>query len=209
MKDGFELVVKILNPNAGPTHYTTASEVATIQYVVLTYCSRSTESKLGLEYIVMEKAQGIKLSCLWENLKPYDKLSIVKQIVAHSLRQSSHFMVHYTAVKTFQNLRVLKLTRPLQSDPQQGELSLMIEEGKLMWTEDPDFLKIYQHILPKGDALNMGIIWHNDLHIDNIFVDKHNPTKITSIIDWQAVPIYLMFLVAHHLSLIEYNGPKL
>jgi hypothetical protein len=71
-----------------------------------------------------------------------------------------------------------------------------------------DFLKIYQHILPKGDALNMGIIWHNDLHTDNIFVDKDNPTKITGIIDWQAVPIYPMFLVAHHPSLIEYDGPK-
>jgi hypothetical protein len=33
MKDGLELVVKIPNPNAGPTHYTTASEVATMQYV--------------------------------------------------------------------------------------------------------------------------------------------------------------------------------
>ncbi|PKX96504.1 uncharacterized protein P174DRAFT_79870 [Aspergillus novofumigatus IBT 16806] len=40
------------------------------------------------------------------------------------------------------------------------------------------------------------------------FVDKDNPTQITSIIDWQAVPIYPIFLVAHHPSLIEYDGPK-
>lgn len=33
MQDRRELVVKIPNPNAGPSHYTTASEVATMQYV--------------------------------------------------------------------------------------------------------------------------------------------------------------------------------
>ncbi|KAG2026398.1 hypothetical protein GB937_001908 [Aspergillus fischeri] len=33
MQDGLELVVKIPNPNAGASHYTTASEVATMQYV--------------------------------------------------------------------------------------------------------------------------------------------------------------------------------
>ncbi|KAK1141887.1 hypothetical protein N8T08_008400 [Aspergillus melleus] len=36
----------------------------------------------------------------------------------------------------------------------------------------------------------------------------HDPTKITSIIDWQAIPIYPMFLVTHHPSLIDYDGPK-
>lgn len=71
-----------------------------------------------------------------------------------------------------------------------------------------DFLKIYQYILPKDDRLNAGIIWHNDLHADNIFVDKENPTKITSIIDWQAIPVYPVFMIAHHPSLIEYDGPK-
>ncbi|KNG89417.1 hypothetical protein ANOM_001889, partial [Aspergillus nomiae NRRL 13137] len=90
MQDGRELVVKIPHPNAGPSHYTTASEVATMQYArenlhlpvpkVITYCSRVVESKLGSEYIVMEKAQGIELSRMWESLKPRDKLSITKQI---------------------------------------------------------------------------------------------------------------------------------
>lgn len=31
----------------------------------------------------------------------------------------------------------------------------------------------------------------------------------TSIIDWQAVPIYPMFLIAHQPSLVEYEGPRL
>ena len=33
MQDGKQLIVKIPNPNSGPAHYTTASEVATMQFV--------------------------------------------------------------------------------------------------------------------------------------------------------------------------------
>ncbi|GFG00836.1 hypothetical protein IFM61392_01536 [Aspergillus lentulus] len=70
------------------------------------------------------------------------------------------------------------------------------------------FSRSINYVPPKDDALNKGIIWHNDLHTDNIFVDKDNPTQIASIIDWQAIPVYPIFLVDHHPSLIEYDGPK-
>jgi hypothetical protein len=43
----------------------------------------------------------------------------------------------------------------------------------------------------------------------NIFVDIENPSQIISIIDWQSTPVYPMFLICHHPSLIEYEGPKL
>jgi hypothetical protein len=33
MQDGKQLIIKIPNPNSGPAHYTTASEVATMQFV--------------------------------------------------------------------------------------------------------------------------------------------------------------------------------
>lgn len=42
-----------------------------------------------------------------------------------------------------------------------------------------------------------------------MFVDKNNPSQITTIIDWQAVSLYPMFLAAHHPSLIDHDGPKL
>ncbi|OQD75577.1 hypothetical protein PENDEC_c006G05661 [Penicillium decumbens] len=47
-----------------------------------------------------------------------------------------------------------------------------------------DFLKIHHHIIPHSKGITGGIIWHNDLHTDNIFVDPDNPSQITSIIDW-------------------------
>ncbi|KAL4911208.1 hypothetical protein BDW74DRAFT_164780 [Aspergillus multicolor] len=92
MKDGKEVVVKIPNPNAGRKHYTTVSEVATMEYVreklhvsvpkVLGYCSRAQESSLGAEFIVMEKAPGVELARVWDRLKGREKVAIVKQVAA-------------------------------------------------------------------------------------------------------------------------------
>lgn len=44
---------------------------------------------------------------------------------------------------------------------------------------------------------------HHDLHADNIFVDGHDPTQITSIIDWQAVHIAPLFLTAKFPSIFN------
>lgn len=81
------------------------------------------------------------------------------------------------------------------------------KEAKLSVLQD--FLKIRPHIIPRDEKVLAGVVWHNDLHMDNVFVDTEDPSQITSIIDWQAVPIYPMFLIAHHPSLIEYEGPRL
>lgn len=71
-----------------------------------------------------------------------------------------------------------------------------------------DFLKIVAHILPKDEALNSGVMWHSDLHSGNIFVDEAENATITSIIDWQAVPVYPMFLHADYPGLIDFEGEK-
>ncbi|KAB8273109.1 kinase-like domain-containing protein [Aspergillus minisclerotigenes] len=251
MQNGRKLVVKIPNPNSGSCHYT---EVATMQYArenlhvpvpkVLTYCSRVMESKLGAEYIVMEKAQGIELSHIWESFEPRDKPSIVKQIgsitstlsrakfpsyESESIKLDSIFAIgpttgrawfddrRWTSPSNVMNAlvkRELACVNKFSNFPRDSQQGIFNGPGSYRPTKEAklsvlqDFLKIYQHILPKGDGLNAGVIWHNDLHSDNIFVDQDEPTKITSIIDWQAVPIYPIFLVAHHPSLIEFDGPK-
>lgn len=74
-----------------------------------------------------------------------------------------------------------------------------------------DVLKILRYIIPREeeeDFLNRPILWHHDLHVDNIFVDENNPSQITSIIDWQGVPIYPMFLTARQPTAIEHDWPK-
>lgn len=65
---------------------------------VLAYCSRAGESKLGAEYIVMEKARGIELGRVWDDLKPSDKLAIVKQVAHITCNLAQFRFPHYGAL---------------------------------------------------------------------------------------------------------------
>jgi hypothetical protein len=72
-----------------------------------------------------------------------------------------------------------------------------------------EFGRILPYIMPKDDAYTASMLWHNDLHSDNIFVNKDRPTEMTGIIDWQGVHLSPAFLHIHYPSLIEYDGPIL
>lgn len=72
-----------------------------------------------------------------------------------------------------------------------------------------DFLKILPYLSPQDDMYTAPILWHKDLHADNIFVDSDDPTRITGIIDWQGVHVHPSFLQVRLPSLIEYEGPIL
>jgi hypothetical protein len=69
------------------------------------------------------------------------------------------------------------------------------------------FSKAAPLIAPKEATSTKPALWHPDLHADNIFVDPNEPTRIVSVIDWQAVNISPLFLQARHPSLIEFEGP--
>lgn len=53
------------------------------------------------------------------------------------------------------------------------------------------FCRIYIKVAPflprKDTELSKTVLFHPDLHADNIFVNPDRPTEILSIIDWQAV----------------------
>lgn len=72
-----------------------------------------------------------------------------------------------------------------------------------------DVCRVLPYISPRDDAYTASVLWHNDLHSNNIFVDKDNPTQITGIIDGQGVPLNPAFFHVHYPSLIEYQGPIL
>ncbi|KAK4169823.1 hypothetical protein QBC43DRAFT_295554 [Cladorrhinum sp. PSN259] len=66
MNDGRELIAKVPNLNAGVPYYTTASEVATIEFIrevletpapkVHAWSSRANDNGVGAEYIIIKKA---------------------------------------------------------------------------------------------------------------------------------------------------------
>ena len=69
-----------------------------------------------------------------------------------------------------------------------------------------NYLKVAKNLLPKQESFRASVMWHNDLHANNIFVNPEKPTEIVAIIDWQSVHLTPFFLQARHPALIEFNG---
>ncbi|KAE8350091.1 kinase-like domain-containing protein [Aspergillus coremiiformis] len=88
MQDGFEAIVKIPYHIAGPKHFATASEAATLQYLlskgvpvprVYGYSGRSNPA--GVEYLIMEKAQGVGLQTRWESMSKRERHALATSFV--------------------------------------------------------------------------------------------------------------------------------
>ncbi|PLB54903.1 hypothetical protein P170DRAFT_398674 [Aspergillus steynii IBT 23096] len=102
-KDDREVIARIPTPIAGPSHYTTASEVATIDFLrnvvrvpvpkVLAY-STSSENPIRAEYILMERVEGESLSSRWLSLTTAEVADIMRQI---SDIERKIFDVHFPA----------------------------------------------------------------------------------------------------------------
>ncbi|CAE7207584.1 hypothetical protein P3342_011188 [Pyrenophora teres f. teres] len=98
MDDGRGLIAKLPNPNAGRPYFTTASEMATMDYVrnvlgipapeVYGY-STSTDNPVKAEYILMERSKGIELGKLWDGMRGQEKHEILKALVDYEVTLSS------------------------------------------------------------------------------------------------------------------------
>ncbi|KAE8353819.1 kinase-like domain-containing protein [Aspergillus coremiiformis] len=87
--NGREVIARIPTPIAGPAHYTTASEVATMDFLravlklpvpkVLAY-SPTSDNPIGAEYILMERVEGESLSSRWLSLTTDEVKDIMTQI---------------------------------------------------------------------------------------------------------------------------------
>ena len=90
MQDGQRVIAKIPHPNAGPPRFTTASEVATMDFCrtvldmpvprVLGWSSTS-QNPVEAEYILMEEAHGTPLHKVWNNLGTRLQRDVVWEIV--------------------------------------------------------------------------------------------------------------------------------
>ncbi|KAM5454159.1 hypothetical protein McanCB49686_004467 [Microsporum canis] len=69
------------------------------------------------------------------------------------------------------------------------------------------YLTLSHYLLPKNKEAGKAVLWHPDLHTDNIFVDPRDPTKITGVIDWQAVHIAPLFLQVRRPAFLDFDGP--
>ncbi|KAL6704927.1 hypothetical protein ACN47E_007472 [Coniothyrium glycines] len=93
MDNGAQVVAKVPNPNAGLPHYTTASEVATMDFArnqlgtpiprVLAWSSRRECNLVGAEYVLMERVAGVELERLWPSMARRDKIELIRNLVTY------------------------------------------------------------------------------------------------------------------------------
>jgi hypothetical protein len=71
-----------------------------------------------------------------------------------------------------------------------------------------DFRKVASFILPKDATVTKPVLWHTDLHADNIFVGPNNSSKILAIIDWQSAHVAPLCQQVITPAFLDFNGPK-
>jgi hypothetical protein len=70
-----------------------------------------------------------------------------------------------------------------------------------------NYLKVAPYVLPEQEVTHLSVLWHEDLHTQNFFVDPENPTRILGIIDWQSVSASPLFMQVTRPAFLDFNGP--
>ncbi|EFQ99332.1 phosphotransferase enzyme family protein [Nannizzia gypsea CBS 118893] len=70
-----------------------------------------------------------------------------------------------------------------------------------------NYLKVSKYILPDNKAVHDSVLWHGDLHSQNIFVSPEDPSRIVGIIDWQSVSACPLFMQVTRPGFLDYDGP--
>jgi len=66
-----------------------------------------------------------------------------------------------------------------------------------------------KYLLPTNQKISSAHLWHDDLHVANIFVDPAEPTKVVGLIDWQSTEISPLYFHARQPHMIDYDGPPI
>lgn len=89
MEDGFEAIAKIPYKIALPRYYATASEAATLVLLrskgvpvpeIYSY-SATADNPAGVEYIIMEKAQGVGIETKWHSMTKRERFTLASSFV--------------------------------------------------------------------------------------------------------------------------------
>ncbi|KAL9600976.1 MAG: hypothetical protein Q9179_003029 [Wetmoreana sp. 5 TL-2023] len=270
---GKEVIVKVPHPNAGRPHFTTASEVATMDYArnvlglpipkIHAWNSQASTNSVGAKYIIMEKAPGKELAHVWPTLDGNAKLSIVRSIIQfekifttsnfgamgglyyadqvegeaasiaidrrdqNSQTSEREFVIGPTTDRRFFDDGRSKIQ--CDHGPSIGARELTFVKSLKAFPKSPgifggpgwykpstkeklaclqDYISVAQYLAPEDPSVSAAVLWHDDLHLGNIFVNPEDPTTITCIIDWQSTHVSPLFRHVRHPEFLDFDGPK-
>ncbi|QSZ29034.1 hypothetical protein DSL72_003544 [Monilinia vaccinii-corymbosi] len=227
MDNGTQIVAKVPNPNAGIPHFTTASEVATMDFArnvlgtpiprVFAWSSRAQENPVGAEYIIMEKVPGIELERVWPSMGIEDRFTLVKAMAGFQKAWTAtidfdrgpwgNLQEYHTAIGLREIACVNRLPR-LPKSP-----ITLCDPGTYQPTRERKldaldcYLKLTKFLLPIDQSIASSHLWHGDLHAANIFVNPNKPTEIVGLIDLQSTELSPLYFQARQPHIIDYDGP--
>ncbi|PLN85569.1 kinase-like domain-containing protein, partial [Aspergillus taichungensis] len=118
MDNGREVIAKVPNPNAGAPHFTTASEVATMDFArkvldtpaprVYTWNSQAGSHPVGAEFIIMDKVEGVPLSQVWDTMTLPQKLQVLLAVTHLQKQWLSVSFSHYGGLYYKKDVQSLK-----------------------------------------------------------------------------------------------------
>ncbi|KAL3485649.1 hypothetical protein BJX62DRAFT_229350 [Aspergillus germanicus] len=198
MDDGFQIIGKVPNPNAGLPHYTTASEVATMDFIMRSVSS--FDNTVAAEYILMENASGVSLSKIWDNLDVDLQFKVLKKIATHQRAWSdSDSGLCYTK-KDGKEITDERFTVGLSISRQNvdcGRAKMDFDRGPWRTVEDYErvtglrelscvenmpqlphkkvftiqsYLKLVEHLIPEDENITTSHLWNDDIHVENVFL---------------------------------------
>ncbi|EER24645.1 hypothetical protein CPC735_060150 [Coccidioides posadasii C735 delta SOWgp] len=150
MNNGKEVFAKLPNPNAGPARYVTASEVATREF--LSHPGSQFASTGTLSGLFQARTFGVVAEKIWDWIEDLrDDLTITPELwekneMAWVKGHASPRMNYYVSLK----------------DPELPDQALTLLSK---------YLEPTPYLVPSEPEAAANVLWHPDLHLDNIFVD--------------------------------------
>ncbi|KAB8266313.1 hypothetical protein BDV32DRAFT_134276 [Aspergillus pseudonomiae] len=171
------VVGKVPNPNAGRVYYTTASEVATMDFVrntlgipvpkVLAWSSKAKKNLVGAEYIIMEKVLGV-----------------VKVIAGYQKSwMEPRFTVGPSTGRTF--LDDGRVALDLDRGPSVGMREIRSVQEISELSQSPILLHgPMKYLLLINKLISSIFLFYSDLYVENIFINLESLLQVFSTIDY-------------------------
>ncbi|KAJ5735570.1 phosphotransferase enzyme family protein [Penicillium malachiteum] len=248
MDNGSEVLAKLPNPNAGPAHFTVASEVATRELLrhvfnipvpqIFAWSNDASANLVKAEYIIEKKAPGIQLGSAWHQWPRELKLQLITRVIDLEDKLTSISFDQHECIYFKDDLRLLtgeatELQVQAENVAPKALQKYALGNNEMLWIKSKgasrmnyyrssqnkelpadglELLKKYMDVAhylgpsstDESGALN--VLWHPELHLDNIFVDP-DTHEITSIIDWQSACVAPLFYQSCIPRLCRHLGP--